>query len=80
VLVSSIMLNATLSAQTVRSSVIARALLDRDLDPLAFEAPDRVLREGALRSMYVAALGGDFDDDDPRWRRRRRGRPARFRA
>ena len=72
--------NATLSAHTVRSSVLARALLDRDLDPLALETGDRAPREGLMRSLYVAALGGDFDDDDPRWRRRRRARTSRFRA
>lgn len=74
--------NATLSAHTVRSPVLARALLDRDLDldPLAREPSDRSPRDGLLRSLYIAAIGGDFDDDDPRWRRRRRTRPARFRA
>ena len=73
-------LNATLSAHTIRSTVLARALLDRDLEPLAVDTPDRPHRDGAMRSLYVATLGGDFDDDDQRWRRRRRTRATRFRG
>lgn len=74
------MIATTLSAHTVRSSLLARALLDRDLEPIALEGSDRPAREGAMRALYAAALGGDFDDDDPRWRRRRRARTTRFRA
>jgi hypothetical protein len=72
----------TLSPHTVRSRVLSRALLDRDLDPLPFDLriSDPGERGGALRTMYVAAIGGDFDDDDPRWRRGRRAKRTRFRA
>jgi hypothetical protein len=71
----------TLSVHTVRSRVLSRALLDRDLDPLTLAAgPADPRGSGALESVYRAAIGGDFDDDDPRWRRGRRARRPRFRA
>jgi hypothetical protein len=72
----------TLSPHTVRSRVLSRALLDRDLDPLPFDrrAAEPGDRGGPLQAMYLAAIGGDFDDDDPRWRRGRRTKRTRFRA
>ncbi len=71
-----------LSPHTVRSRVLSRALLDRDLDPLTFDLRpmEQADRGAALRSLYVAAIGGDFDDDDPRWRRGRRAKRPRYRA
>lgn len=81
-LVARTMSTPTLSVHTVRSRVLSRALLDRDLDPLTLTAgpQEAPARSGLLESMYRAAIGGDFDDDDPRWRRGRRARRPRYRA
>ena len=48
-----------ISPHTVRSSILARALLDRDLDAFVVD-----------RDPAPPARG--FDDDGPRWRRARR--------
>ncbi len=69
----------SLNSHTSRSNVLTRAFLARELDP--FVTPREVPEPGSFSSyMYSAGVGGDFDDDDPRWRRKRRARGSRFRA
>ena len=69
----------SLNSHTARSNVLTRAFVERDLDP--FVTPREVPEPGCFASyMYSAGVGGDFDDDDPRWRRKRRTRCTRSRA
>ena len=64
-----------LNPHTVSSSVLARAFLARDIDP--FVSPRESPGPGSFASyMYSAGVRGDFDDDDPRWRRKRRNKKA----
>jgi len=77
---SALMLHThSLNSHTAKSNVLTRAFLERELDP--FVTAREVPEPGSFSSyMYSAGVGGDFDDDDPRWRRKRRARSVRLRA
>jgi hypothetical protein len=66
-------------AAGARDAATAGRNLERELDP--FVTAREVPEPGSFSSyMYSAGVGGDFDDDDPRWRRKRRARSVRLRA